>query len=245
MGALTAWLAAVGVADLVAGAGGHATTRWRAAGATGAGAAAAAVIMVAASGRGQDVVGVTLVALVAVAGWMAGRAAATARLAAAVLAAAVVVVGWWVAVALPPGGALPSRAPAEVLAPTPEVLGLVAAVALCLVGTANVVVRLLLRLADVDAVAAGNRLRGGRVIGPLERLVLFGLGLAGGWIAAGFVVAAKSLLRLSELRAGGDPAGPPRSRDERIEVLSEYVLLGSLASWALALAAVGLVRLVA
>jgi hypothetical protein len=120
-----------------------------------------------------------------------------------------------------------------------------AGAAVCLVGTANVVVRLLLRIAGVESVAAANRLRAGRVIGPLERLVLFGLGLAGGWLAAGFVLAAKSLLRLSELRAGDDPAGPSRSRDERVEVLSEYVLLGSLASWALALAGVGLVWLTA
>lgn len=243
--ALAGWLIGIGVVDLVAGAGGRPVGVWRG--------AAAVVIGGLAGGAAATVewsvgAGAALAAVVAVtaAGWLTARTATSSRRASASLAVAAVLVGG--AVTATVLAVNPALAPsAQRLSPAQlDVAGalVLVGVALCLVGTANVTVRLLLRVADVDSVAAANRLRGGRVIGPLERLVLFGLGLAGGWIAAGFVLAAKSLLRLSELRAGGDPPGPARGRDERVEVLSEYVLLGSLASWSLALAAVGVVAVV-
>lgn len=242
MSALAGWLIGIGLADLVAGGGGQPVGMRRGAVAVAAGglAGGAATIVEWSVGAGAAVAAAVAVTA---AGWLTARTAASPRWAGSSLAVAVVLVGG--AVAATVLTVRPSEAPsAESLPPAQlDAAGalVLVGVALCLVGTANVAVRLLLRIADVNSVAAANRLRGGRVIGPLERLVLFGLGLAGGWIAAGFVLAAKSLLRLSELRAGGDPPGPSRGRDERVEVLSEYVLLGSLASWSLALAAVGVV----
>lgn len=98
---------------------------------------------------------------------------------------------------------------------------------LALVATANSVVRLVLALDGVRAdVAPADSVKGGRLIGPIERLVIFGSVLAGAPTIAGFVVAAKSLLRFPEL-----------NQKSRIHETTEYVVIGSLASWGLALAA--------
>lgn len=242
MSALAGWLIGIGVVDLVAGAGAQPVRARRGAMAVATGALAGAGAAAVDWSLGAAAAVAAAVAVTA-AGWLTARTATSPRRAGASLATAGVLVGGAV------GGTVaavrPTLAPTAASLPPAALDGagalMLVGVALCLTGTANVVVRLLLRIADVDSVAVANRLRGGRVIGPLERLVLFGLGLAGGWIAAGFVLAAKSLLRLSELRAGDEPPDPSRGRDERIEVLSEYVLLGSLASWSLALAAVGVV----
>lgn len=238
---LAGWLVGIGVADLVAGAAGRGVAGQRAVVAVGCGTVAAVPAAGIAGGGPVEMLGVAAVVAITAAGWMTARRAVTVRACASVLAVAAALVGLMVAWALAagsPSGAAGPPTPAQV---PPPVLVLGLGVGLCLIGTANVVVRLLLRLADVDSLAAANRLRGGRVIGPLERLLLFGLGLAGAWTAAGLLAAAKSLLRLSELRRGNEIAGPPSSRDERMEFLSEYLLLGSLASWALAVAGVGTV----
>ena len=65
------------------------------------------------------------------------------------------------------------------------------------------------------------------MIGVLERALIFGLTLVGALAAVGFVVAGKSLLRF-------------QSFQER--AASEYVLIGTLASTAAALAVAGAVR---
>jgi hypothetical protein len=72
-------------------------------------------------------------------------------------------------------------------------------VAVALVATANGVVRSVLQMAGTPVVKAAHRLRGGRLIGPLERLMIFGLAVAGEPTAAALVVSAKSLLRFPEL----------------------------------------------
>ena len=71
---------------------------------------------------------------------------------------------------------------------------------------------------------------GGRVVGPLERLFIFGLALAGEYLAVGAIVAAKSILRYPEIKDAG-------ARNE-----AEYVLIGSLFSWGIALLLVALVQ---
>lgn len=75
------------------------------------------------------------------------------------------------------------------------------------------------------------RLKGGRLLGPMERLFIVGLGVAGELTAASVVVAAKGLLRWPELQA---------AREERagIHAVTEYFLVGSFVSWTLALAGV-------
>lgn len=82
---------------------------------------------------------------------------------------------------------------------------------------------------DGDDVA----LKGGRLLGPMERLLIFGLGLTGNLVAASIVVAAKGLLRFPELQSRRDQA--------QIHRITEYFLVGSFISWLVALGAVALV----
>ncbi|OIJ26063.1 hypothetical protein [Nocardioides luteus] len=111
------------------------------------------------------------------------------------------------------------------------------------VSTGNVVVQLVLDVAKVanplDGVD-GNNLKGGRLLGPLERLTIFGLGLTGSLAAAGLVVAAKSLIRWPELQSfrgedQGDREGPS------INDVTEYFLVGSFVSWMISLVTLALV----
>lgn len=84
---------------------------------------------------------------------------------------------------------------------------------------------------DGDAQPGEASLRGGRWIGPLERLLLLLLVSAGMHAAVTAVIAAKGVIRFPEI-----------SRDEHGDKAEEF-LIGSLASWALAvLAAVLLAR---
>lgn len=108
-----------------------------------------------------------------------------------------------------------------------EQAALIIAMALFLTATGNSIVRLVLALDGVRMdEAPADEVKGGRVIGPIERLVIFGALIAGAATIAGFVVAAKSLLRFPEL-----------SEKSRIHEATEYVLIGSLASWGVALLA--------
>lgn len=98
--------------------------------------------------------------------------------------------------------------------------------ALLLTGPANWAVRTLLaRVGAADPTADPGV---GRWIGILERLLVFAFVVAGQAAAAALVVAAKSILRFPEI-SGDAPA-----------LRAEYVLVGSLASWLLAVV-VGLV----
>lgn len=82
-------------------------------------------------------------------------------------------------------------------------------------------------VADVERVAAAGRaapqLVGGRVIGPIERLLLIGLGLAGGAAVIAALVAAKGVVRFPEISA-----------DRGTGANAETFLVGSLTSWAIA-----------
>ncbi|WP_323100638.1 hypothetical protein [Intrasporangium sp. YIM S08009] len=143
-----------------------------------------------------------------------------------------------------PGGA--SHSPARVL--------LIAGLVAFNVATANVIVRLILLTIGAlrpDQVAAppvpdpADRLKGGRLLGPMERLVILGLGLAGELGAAGFVIAAKGLLRFPEVQAaarGGSRTGPGSysGGPAGIDDVTEYFLVGSFVSWILALTTLAL-----
>ena len=96
--------------------------------------------------------------------------------------------------------------------------------------TGNVLVRLVLAATDtvnptkvggVDD--PGTQLKGGRLLGPMERVFILGLGLAGHLTAASIVIAAKGLLRFPELQSKLDQT--------RIHRLTEYFLVGSFVSW--------------
>ena len=114
-------------------------------------------------------------------------------------------------------------------------VALVLGAAVVQLSTANLLVRLLLDAIGVPATDNEKTLKGGRVLGPMERLFILVLGLLGNLTAAVVVVAAKGLLRYPELQR--------RSRDEGPTDLSEYFLIGSFASWLLALGGLVLVRL--
>lgn len=101
--------------------------------------------------------------------------------------------------------------------------------------TGNVVVRLVLRATGTVDPARGaghdvaRTLKGGRLLGPMERLFIVGLGVAGHVTAASIVIAAKGLLRFPELQAKRDDAGPD------IDEVTEYFLVGSFVSWMISL----------
>ncbi|MBO1768001.1 hypothetical protein [Allobranchiibius sp. GilTou38] len=86
-----------------------------------------------------------------------------------------------------------------------------------------------------------DELRGGRLLGPMERLFILGLGMAGQITAAGLVIAAKGLIRFPELQARRS------ARQEisglGIDAVTEYFLVGSFVSWLVALGALGIVGL--
>lgn len=79
-------------------------------------------------------------------------------------------------------------------------------------------------LTNVRAVASGGTDGAGRWIGILERLLIFLLVLGDEAGAAALVVAAKAILRFPEI-SGDEP-----------HLGAEYVLIGSLSSWLLAIA---------
>lgn len=112
---------------------------------------------------------------------------------------------------------------------------LVLGVALVQLSTANIAVRLVLDAVGVPAGDNEKRLKGGRMLGPMERLFILGLGLAGDVTAAAVVVAAKGLLRFPALQRGTQAAGPTD--------VTEYFLIGSFASWLVANGGLALVVL--
>lgn len=117
---------------------------------------------------------------------------------------------------------------------------------LFLAATSNGVVRAVLAAAGTQITGEEKRLRAGRFIGVIERLLIFGLAVAGQATAAALVVSAKSILRFPELskKAKEADAEVPGVVDGGggdkvvvdVDVITEYFLLGSLTSWLLALA---------
>ncbi len=107
--------------------------------------------------------------------------------------------------------------------------------AVFLLASTNRVVRLVLEAAGTPVLQGETVLKGGRMLGPMERLLVAGLVLSGQLTGAAVVVAAKGLLRLPEIRskkesrAGGD------------DHVAEYFLIGTLASWLVATALAALV----
>lgn len=101
---------------------------------------------------------------------------------------------------------------------------------LFLCATANVLVRIVLTSLGDPIEAGEDRLKGGRFIGPMERLLIFGFAASGDITAAAVVVSAKSLLRFPELSAATKDSGTAA----KVDAVTEYFLVGSLASWMIA-----------
>ena len=96
--------------------------------------------------------------------------------------------------------------------------------------------RLLLRLrrpAPAEPTAPTKQLRGGRLIGPLERLFVVGLIFTSAVALLAAFIAAKGIVRFPEIQK--DNAGGTQA---------EYFLVGSMASWGIALASAGLLWVV-
>ena len=92
-----------------------------------------------------------------------------------------------------------------------------------LLETANIIVRLMLIGTGPSVIATEKSLKGGRILGPIERIFILAMALGGHYGALSAVVAAKGILRFPEISR--DSAGGSRA---------EYVLVGSFVSWALA-----------
>ncbi|BBY26133.1 hypothetical protein GCM10023114_26230 [Mycolicibacterium sediminis] len=137
-------------------------------------------------------------------------------------------------------GRWPSWVGAEV---TPNRMLMAVGVLLVQAATANQLVRLV--LGSVGSVKpagqpqASDQLKGGRLLGPMERLLIVGLGLAGQLTMASAVVAAKSIIRFPEISAKRDREG----NTERVGIddVTEYFLVGSFASWIVAFGGLALV----
>ncbi len=114
-----------------------------------------------------------------------------------------------------------------------------AGVFLAQLSTGNVIVQLVLTATGTTnpalhhtAADPGQQLKGGRLLGPMERVFIVGLGLAGQLTAASIVVAAKGLLRWPELHS--------KPEQQWIHRLTEYFLVGSFVSWLVALSSLAL-----
>ncbi|MGL5928318.1 MAG: hypothetical protein ACRCY8_05235 [Dermatophilaceae bacterium] len=251
---LAAWLVGLGVADLVRATAPRAI--W-AAPAAGCGAVLAAALLAGLTAP-VDLV-VLLAALVPLLGWLrlsdqalatgSGHAGALGCLAAA--AAWLVGLSGWAGDAAGVFGRWLSWADLPVLdTATPEQVLLVAGLLLTNVATANVLVRVVLvgvgALRPVQHAHLGPRdepaeqLKGGRLLGPMERLLILGLGLAGQLTAAGLVIAAKGLIRFPELQAKRDDTTAVEGVG--IDEVTEYFLVGSFVSWLVALGSLALTR---
>jgi hypothetical protein len=255
---LAVWLVGLGLADLVrAGSGG--SLRW----ALPAGCAAVVALALLAGLTAPVDLVVLLASLLALGLWqrLSTQAVTTGTGHVGALASLAAGVAWLLALS---GWASPASGPLvrwlgwadlPLLGPgsgtDPVRVLLVVGLVLVNLSTANVLVRLVLvsvgamrpviedRLTDADQ--PSDRLRGGRLLGPMERVVILGLGLAGQLTAAGLVIAAKGLIRFPELQAsrkdgtgGVDGVG--------IDQVTEYFLVGSFVSWLVALVSLALTR---
>lgn len=121
-----------------------------------------------------------------------------------------------------------------------------------LTASTNGIVRSVLLIAGTQLARSEQRLRGGRLIGAIERLLIYGLAVAGEPTAAALIVSAKSLLRFPELsrvaRQSDEAADTPEATPDlatpavvAVDYITEYFLLGSLVSWFVALVLVLLI----
>ena len=125
---------------------------------------------------------------------------------------------------------------------SPDRLLMTTGVVLLQLVTGNQLVRLLLgsvgAVKPVGEPQPSDKLKGGRLLGPMERVLILGLGLAGQLTAASAVVAAKSIIRFPEVNA-------QKARENGtigIDEVTEYFLVGSFASWIVALGGLALAQ---
>lgn len=93
-----------------------------------------------------------------------------------------------------------------------------------LLNTTNQIVRLVLDSVHAERSKGESKLRGGRYIGAIERIMVAALILAGSADGAGLIIAAKGFIRLPEIRSQDD------ERAGRTDEIAEYFLIGTLTS---------------
>ncbi|MFP5299352.1 MAG: hypothetical protein ACLGHL_10235 [Actinomycetota bacterium] len=241
MEAFGIWLAAVGITDLIAAPSGEPQRGGRAYLGVAVGTSSATLFAIVVGSEPFATLVLTIVTAVSTASWLWGRAVGRMTSRRAVLLAsaaggALFIVAasaaWWPS---PDGGHLArflDRSPFDILqGRSPASVLTVVGCLTFLGGTSNALVRLLLVVTGTP-VAIQQRLRGGRFIGPMERILIFGFGLTGNLTAAAVVATAKGLLRFPEISSEGQGD---------IHSATEYFLVGSLASWMLALGLLALV----
>ena len=94
-----------------------------------------------------------------------------------------------------------------------------------LIDTSNVIVRMVLTGTGARNTKGASELKGGRMLGPIERIFIFAMALAGQYLAVTAVIAAKGILRFPEI-----------AKDSDMGTKAEYVLVGSFVSWGIAFA---------
>jgi hypothetical protein len=97
-----------------------------------------------------------------------------------------------------------------------------------LLATTNRIIRLTLEAVGGQLEAGESKLKGGRYIGPIERLIVAALILAGSLEGAGLIIAAKGFIRLPEIRSETEKEGGVG------DAIAEYFLIGTLTSIAIA-----------
>lgn len=107
--------------------------------------------------------------------------------------------------------------------------------AVFLLATANRIVRLVLEAAGTPVSSGETTLPGGRLLGPMERIFVAAMVLAGDPTSAAIVIAAKGLLRLPEIRSSADHL------EGRPDHVTEYFLIGTFFSLLLAGGAAALI----
>jgi len=112
---------------------------------------------------------------------------------------------------------------------------LAVAATLFLLATANRVVRLILDAAGSPASQGETALRGGRLLGPMERLFVAAMVVAGEPTGAAIIIAAKGLVRLPEIR------NLNQERKGEGDDVTEYFLVGTFSSLLLGGGAAGLI----
>lgn len=111
--------------------------------------------------------------------------------------------------------------------PVPENIFLVIAALLILIQPASVFIRVFISqwTPDIGPDENASLTKAGKYIGIFERLMVFVFVASGHWEAIGFLLTAKSVFRFGELK------------DARDLKLTEYILVGTLLSFLIALAA--------
>lgn len=129
---------------------------------------------------------------------------------------------------------------------------------LFLLNSSNIVVRLVIERTDIEhqidrtvgehdddddhvdeqereqrQIEAHTPLKGGRFLGPLERILILSLGIAGQFAGIAAIVGAKSIIRFPEI-----------SKSNQQGAAAEYFLIGSGISWGLALLVLAILKLV-